>query len=872
MSTRDYILDVPLPLNQDFKSLKERGLAYIQAYSGFEWTNLNASDPGVTILDQLCFALTELGYCNDFPISDILTGTNGKLQIDNQFYLPEDILTTAPVTINDYRKYIIDGVEGVKNVLIQVHTGHTSKLRRYAPYEVYLLTDQSVNAAGAEKICLAAFFHLNKSRNIGETFFKPKPLQFVPVSVNGTITIENAADKDSILEQAEEAIRNYIFPVISQTGYYQLHKTGVGTNEIFNGPLLHNGFIPTGALGEKKDKLTAVELNQLIGSVAGVKSVSGLSFNQLHSPGVSCSPDQVISVTFDNSLVIICNGKILTTANSQALKSDPGKSPDLDVNIVYGSSANIHPNLPAGNYRDINSYYSIQNTFPEIFSVGAYAIDSNASDFQIAQSRQLKGYLTLFDQVLANQFSQLANTGTLFSFKNTISGNPAGRHEFFAKKDEYERKHLEYPVPYLAFSPTYFYQSLYDVPHIRPLLKDTDAFKFSTAIESDKELENNSWIAYQQDPYNAYIRGLMEFMEEDNTSLLRRNNILDHLLARHGEAPSVINSIIDGSSYTADSLKDQVVFKALYLQNLGLLSYFRFKGYNYLSADILTPPPSHLSINDKQKNFCSNSTDFIFDSEKIERVEHLTENDFLNYSAIELKLNLLFGLKVIYRDYSVQATDNDHLRLALWLIQQRRGLLFIETGLLFAKQAEFELIFKYTTLDQAPQYWELKEMLNHDQKQAIEQFLSLADNEVFSDSFNSGHIIINDVCYQLKQAVDDCFDDIVFKRILDADLFFGFRQVFDNRVDLIFPNFIPALNNDAFKNRLDLFLQNELPVHISGKYHFVGVPVLEKLISKFINWHNSLVFVDVAHLCYDTQTAEAEQLADLLAEINPSGK
>src|ERR1700744_89704 len=117
MSTNYHITNKALPLDQNFALLKQKGFDYIQEYIGNEWSNLNPSDPGVTILDQLCFALTELGYCNDFSIADILTDKNGKLQMDNQFYLPEQILTTASVTIADYRKYLIDGIPGITNAV-----------------------------------------------------------------------------------------------------------------------------------------------------------------------------------------------------------------------------------------------------------------------------------------------------------------------------------------------------------------------------------------------------------------------------------------------------------------------------------------------------------------------------------------------------------------------------------------------------------------------------------------------------------------------------------------------------------------------------------------------------------------------------------
>ncbi len=80
MADDNYIIDQPVPVNQDFKALKELGLEFIRDHSGNEWTNLNASDPGVTILEQLCYALTELGYCNDFSVGDILAEPSARFE------------------------------------------------------------------------------------------------------------------------------------------------------------------------------------------------------------------------------------------------------------------------------------------------------------------------------------------------------------------------------------------------------------------------------------------------------------------------------------------------------------------------------------------------------------------------------------------------------------------------------------------------------------------------------------------------------------------------------------------------------------------------------------------------------------------------
>ena len=61
----------------EFKSmqydyLRSVGLKHIQDLSGKIWTNYNLSDPGVSILEVLGYAITDLGYRTSYPIPDIL--------------------------------------------------------------------------------------------------------------------------------------------------------------------------------------------------------------------------------------------------------------------------------------------------------------------------------------------------------------------------------------------------------------------------------------------------------------------------------------------------------------------------------------------------------------------------------------------------------------------------------------------------------------------------------------------------------------------------------------------------------------------------------------------------------------------------------
>jgi len=787
MSTEYYIIDEPKPLSLDFASLKNEGLAYIREHINSEWTNLNPSDPGITILDQLCYALTELGYCNDFPIKDILTDKNGNLQIKDQFYLPENILTTSPITHDDLRKWIIDSVKGIDNLII-VPIVNASGM---GVSQIYLSINSSITG-NIEKhdICKAAFFAANRARNLGEIFLMPLPLVTSKRLLQGMIVIDNNHDTISVLSAIQQAMDEYIFPKIVISGYDRLAETGITPDEIFNGPLLANGWIPDSALGIFRSKLRTAELVQVITSVPGVLSASNILFttadaNGLYNTASDTFPN-ILSIDIlasvspgvekndgQGCLSIYANGRQIeaTSLPLALLPAYTAPSP----NILYGASVATQTKVPVGKFRDINTYYSIQHTFPEIFKVGENAVVAGASDVQIGQSRQLKGYLTLFDQVLANQFSQLAGLGQLFSFKNATTAAYEDRHNYYVTKDADELAHPKYPVPFRNFAPTYFYQSVYDIPNVSPLLKNNYVFDFGyDPDETAADLANESWIDYQRDPYNAYMKGLMDVMENEKVNLVRRNEILDHLLARHGESPIMIDTLIEGSVYTGEKAKDKIIFKSLYLQNLGLLSYYRAKAHDYMSARRISANLAEVQIGFEERILGWDAQDFIINTDKIDLVEKLKQQDFADYAAVELKLCLLFGLKALYKNYiadlfSSDQTDSDDIRIAMWLITQRRGFIFIETNL-----------------------------LNH-------------------------HVSANDQSGESPM-------------LLAAD-----------ELILIFPSFMPAFGTAAFSNRLKLFLNNEMPVRLSCQYYFADTAQLLKIIPAYADWHNCLVYNSPDH-------------------------
>lgn len=886
MSKLNYITNTPLPNSQDFETLKAEGLAYIQQYGGSDWTNLNASDPGVTILDQICYALTELGYCNDFSIADILTEQNGKLKFKNQFFFPENILTTSPLTINDYRKYCIDGVDGISNVIIIPSLAQKNTYKTYIQPSIAI----SGNAKACEDCCNAAFNYLNKSRNLGELFTKPELLKPEVYLIAGRIDINDEKDAEQFVASLQQKIRQFILSDVSPLGYTDLVSKGYDINDIFNGPLLKKGWIPTAELGNKKDKLTIIDIINLINAVPIVSGIANISFasTETGTLSVSCTATQIITIDVqksinDNTLQLYYKGRKLSALT---VTTAPAKLQLPDTNIYNGAQDEIQTKLPQGTYRDINSYYSIQNTFPQIYGVGEDGINSSASTLQIAQSRQLKGYLTLFDQIIANQFSQLANVDKLFSFTNSISGTPSDTYEYYAVKDVNQKANPQYPVPYVTFSPTYFYQTLYDVPNIKPLLKDNFIFDFSYAIESNKEKEVKDWKTYKEDPYNPYAWGLMQLMEDEGVNLQRRNDLLDHLLARHGESPEVMKAYIEGSVFSGNSLKDMVIFKSLYLQNLDLLSYNRNKSYNYLGANEIKDFLHEVIPTDFEYSILGGHTnDFIFNSNKIDRAEKLHLTDFINYTTVELKLNLLLGLKMTYKDFiaaTLFSEDNKSIvdrKIAYWLIKQRKGLIFIELPLL-VKDLLFSIIIT-NNKDEGP-YYIINSNLSASEIISVANFLAKNTKPVTINETGT-NLIIGETTYPLQKTEINAFKEL---RPISGGYYYtiattGGNEVRDismltNKLLLLFPDFVPSLTTVDFNSRLTCFLDNTLPLQIAYTCSFLNADFFKEVIRLFAKWHNSIIYKDPS--IHDSKVTEttiivnAESLFSFLNTLHPTSE
>ncbi|MGE4515064.1 MAG: hypothetical protein AB7E26_14815, partial [Chryseobacterium sp.] len=92
----------------DFHFLRKTGIEYIEKLGGKLWTDYNSHDPGITTLEVLSYAITDLGMRMNLNMEDILSSNDEATDIHTQFLKAAEILPSRPLNELDYRKLFID--------------------------------------------------------------------------------------------------------------------------------------------------------------------------------------------------------------------------------------------------------------------------------------------------------------------------------------------------------------------------------------------------------------------------------------------------------------------------------------------------------------------------------------------------------------------------------------------------------------------------------------------------------------------------------------------------------------------------------------------------------------------------------------------
>lgn len=210
--------DAPKHLDYDF--LREEGLKHIQELSGQLWTDHNTHDPGITILEVLCYALTDLAYRMQLPDADIFAPNPQKRTAtgDDNFPTAYTMLSCNPLTEMDWRKLLID-IKGVRNAwLVPIET-KKKKLPDFTDLEAKTgeLFDAGTRLWTNELWQTENRVYLDKAKN-ELTFTRPDSVQNdvknYPLSIRGVYKIrleleQNVEDKEPILAEVRRRLAGH---------------------------------------------------------------------------------------------------------------------------------------------------------------------------------------------------------------------------------------------------------------------------------------------------------------------------------------------------------------------------------------------------------------------------------------------------------------------------------------------------------------------------------------------------------------------------------------------------------------------------------------------------------------------------------------
>lgn len=457
----------------DFNRLRSEGIDYLGKLSGKVWTDHNVHDPGITILEVLCYALLDLGYRTNLSPLDLLTKAPDQVGPDNNFFTPAQILSCNPLTINDFRKLIID-VDGVKNAWLEVAEDQMDFCKKNnrspndfpethnpsAPtrnicvdflnglYHVYLDLENDRQSSEDKKAILANVkAALMAHRNICEDFADISLLCKLELGICAEIELEAAQynfDPSKVYLDVVGKLREFFSPSPIFYTLPQLLEKGKSIEEIFAGRPFNSteshGFVDAEELEqlELRKEIHLSDVYQVILNIEGVKAVRKLKLvsctnnsspingwkfkipeNHVPEFSIKCSAFQFLRNTMPLAVDFKkYEGFFEINFNHNGKIAYKSPSPYLDLAI------------PKGVYRpDLADHYSIQDEFPRVYGISEGDLSKNASRLRQAQALQLKGYLLFFDQLLANYLSQLKNIRSLFSLDSPQ--NEEDQHTYF---------------------------------------------------------------------------------------------------------------------------------------------------------------------------------------------------------------------------------------------------------------------------------------------------------------------------------------------------------------------------------------------------------------------------------------------------------
>jgi len=786
--------DVNYGNDLDFTYLRDLGQQYIEDLSRKLFTDYNIHDPGITMMELVSYAITDIGLRIDQPIENIVASKEDNfVKMHEQFKSAKNILTCKPVTAIDYRKLFAD-IKGVKNcwlakyeLPLYVECNEEEPKIEFEPFEGTAYNTTEVKIEGLYTVLVdfeegeeydkaqikeTIFAKYHSNRNLCEDLVEVKEVPKQYIQVCAEIQLENEADEEYIEAQIQWEITKYLSPTIHVFTLKEMLEKELTTDQIFEGPVLENGFITNDELekSELRKEVRLSDIIKLIMQIEGVKLIEDISIDNC------IGEDETVTITTASDPWIICieDNHLPVLCNKNTLKYKKGYIPvgiekarvteflEQFEQEETDSQTKTYDDLPMplGKYTE-TKYETMQHDLPENYGISTYGLPGNATKERKVQAKQLQAYLLFFDQIISTYFSQLEHVKTLLSQDETLQR-------------------------------TYFFKAVEGIDGIETLVTNYTDYK------------NN-------------VENIIDNLEDFK---IRRNELLNHLISRFAEVfEDYTSAMYKLFGKSKESVENNIIqTKNKFLKEYDVISAERGLAFNYREKDEIWDT-TNVSGFQKRIALLSGITNYnrrdLFDDKiSIETLER-TDTDSNVYYEYRWKIasNTTTYLSS-KQDYKNKQTALNNLLYALKMATDKEQYALHQTGTgkyyVVLKNEENEVIGR-----QYNHYYSIQENAE----------IRLKETKKFINSiiFDEGFYLIENILtlpYRKKEigVLNKCLPLCVEDNCKTC----GEMDPFSYKVTIVFPGYTPRFSNMDFRVYMENLIRRELPAHILPRICWVG--------------------------------------------------
>jgi hypothetical protein len=543
-----------------FESLRTEGLRLAQTLSGHTWTDYNLHDPGVTMLEQLCYALTDLVYRTDFPVADHLRAPRsaGIEYAKLSLHPPQDVFPCRATSAADYRRVLLDQVPGLDDATLAAgpprDAGGVSLGELRGLYRLQLKLAQGVMTGADTRVADARTAYRARRTLCEDIDGRVSLMEDVLCNLRVDVELSGPRDPVDVLADIYARCARHLAQGLSFHSLDELLAEGLTLEQVYTGPVTEQGFAPH-ADEPAPELLFVSDLSLLVKGIDGVQEVRALSLlregDTQHSSAMRWRGDTwslrlrvpgLADARAPEAVRELLQQHVTLRRRGARLSVSPVELSHRLADLYAASrtrrraaaSSGTAP-LPAGQYRDLRHYASVQDDFPLAYGLGRHGLPASASMQQKAQVVQLKSYLALFEQVIAHGTAQVEHLRDLYS-----AAAPRG--------------------------PSYWWQMLDDsaVPGLDAIYRPPDD-QPPGASPADVRSAVQAEVYESRDPH-----------------IERRSRAFDHLLALHGTTFTQ-NSMRQFCDYLSPGELELALIdnKAAFLQDIVALNRDRAAGLDY---------------------------------------------------------------------------------------------------------------------------------------------------------------------------------------------------------------------------------------------------------------------------------------------------